>query len=249
MGAFVLGNYFTSGAVSGFVRAQTLPVVSFLQNITGGSVGTLGNYFASKQTLAAENAVLKARIEALERATPADRLEAYALASRDVLAETLATRVPEMFVGKEARIADVVSYVNYPFGTLAIYFRTPLSDTAAGQVRYVFSEDGSSVGVLENVSGQAGVVRLFSRAGEEHHMRVGESELALVTGRGGITMETVIPKTVVLHEGDPVSLPEAGNALVGSVGEITSMDTDTTQRVLLRLATSPSTMRAVYIFE
>jgi hypothetical protein len=113
----------------------------------------------------------------------------------------------------------------------------------------MFSEDGTCIGVLDSFGGSSGVVRLFSRAGSEQQMRIGNSELALVTGKGGVTMQAVVPKSTKLDVGDPVSLPEAGNSMVGIVGEITALDTDTTQLVLIRLAASPRDVHTVIMFE
>lgn len=246
---FFFGDRVTGARLSGALRSALVPVIGALHSMGGGSVDTLTDYFASKQRLEAENALLRQRLGDLERAAPADRLAAYALTSRDALAETLAHFEGGVYADKHAVVADVLSYAQLPFGTLSIYFREAPLHTDPGQVRYVFADTGSVLGVLDSLSGKAAVVRLFSRANEEHQMRIGEHELALVRGRGGVTMEAVVPKAAVIHNGDPVSFPEAGNALVGTVGEVTSVDTDTTQRVLIRLLVVPGDVRSVFMFE
>jgi cell shape-determining protein MreC len=239
----------TGNTLSAGIRSSLYPLVAYVSQTPGRFFDSLELFYTTKKHLADENALLRTRIEALERGTPADRLEAYKLSSEESFAEALQTLQNAQYASATPRIADVVSYKDMPFGTLAIYFRDTLTQTDPGQVRYVFSSDGTAIGLLDSMDGRSAVVRLFTRVGDETHMRIGESELALVRGRGGVTLEAVVPKTVSVAIGDPVSLPEAGNALVGYVGEVTERDADTTQFLLLRLAATPQKIRSVFIFE
>lgn len=243
----VFGHYFTQGALTAPVRDLLYPGILYTKSLAE-PLGTLTSYFHSKKILTQDNAYLRARVEELERLAPADRLEAYSLASRDTLVETLAQR-SALYAESAPRIGSVVRYTDVPFGTLAVIFDDSFENTLSGQLRFVFAEEGSVIGILETFTGKSGVVTLFTRVGSQRQMRIGESELALVSGLGGVTLEAHVPKASLVQIGDPVSLPEAGNALVGSVGEITSADTDTTQRVLIRIAKDPKTIRTILVYE
>jgi hypothetical protein len=245
---FFIGDYATSRQLSGAMRSVLLPLPNFGRLL--GDVGSeIGVYFTSKKSLADENALLRTRVSTLELSMPRDRLAAYSLTSSDALDEAISNMSIGMFASARPVRADVVSYTAYPLGTLTLSLREASEHTQTGQTRYVFDEHGAAIGLLDALAGRTALVRLFSRAGEEHHMRVGESEFALVRGLGGVTMEAVLPKSTVLTKGDPVSLPEAGNALVGVVGEVTSDSADTTQHVLIRLASSPRDIRTVFFFD
>lgn len=93
----------------------------------------------------------------------------------------------------------------------------------------------SVIGKVVRVSKNSSKIRLFSSAGEEINVNIGEANIPTVAyGLGGGNFEIKLPKDAEIKEGDIVSSFENGVEILGLVGAIEKKESDSFQKIFAK---------------
>ena len=217
--------YFRSGIFNGlsFMAGGLFRPVLILGNNIGEKFGNLGAYFASKNSLSAENENLKMQILESE----ADRANyASVVAENASLKEMLGRKDPKT----NMILATILAKPNQsPYDTLVI-------DAGAGQGikegDTVFALGHSStgealgnipIGRVADIYPNSSKVVLFSNPGEKTQVIIsGRDVFVELVGRGGGNFEMILPRDLTLQKGDQVVLPRINPYVLAVVEEIIS---------------------------
>jgi cell shape-determining protein MreC len=85
----------------------------------------------------------------------------------------------------------------------------------------VYSVDNILVGEVAEVVDNISKVKIFSSYDEKYDVFIGEKNIqAKAIGKGGGMFEVVIPRDVIIKEGDTVTIPDISNSVFGIVNKI-----------------------------
>ena len=208
--------YFRSGIFNGlsFMAGGLFRPVLILGNNIGEKFGNLGAYFASKNSLSAENENLKTQILESE----ADRAN-YA----SVIAEN--TSLKEMLGRKDPKtnmiLATILAKPNQsPYDTLVIDAGVQEGIEIGNAV---FALGNVPIGRVAEVYLNSSKVVLFSNTGEKTQVIIsGRDVFVELVGRGGGNFEMILPRDLTLQKGDQVVLPRINPYVLAVVEEIIS---------------------------
>jgi len=112
----------------------------------------------------------------------------------------------------------------------------------------VFALGDTLIGTVEAVYKDASLVSLFSTPGREFEARLGGEDISIkLTGRGGGSFEAVIPRAVLVSQGDSVVIPSLSRSVIGYVEATVSDPRDPFVKLFILSPVSFSTLRFVEI--
>lgn len=195
-------------------------------------------YFASKRSLEEENRRLKEHAELM-------RLEA--LNARTLLAEN--TELKKL-LGREVDVSKNILAVVLlkpsftPYDTLIV----DVGNDVGVEVHNRVVVAGIPVGRVMEVYPHSSLVKLYSSAGEEFQVLIGERYIeATAKGQGGGSFEIALPKDVEVKKGDLISIPSIITNTFALVEEIHETENESFKYVYFRSPVSISEMKWVYI--
>jgi cell shape-determining protein MreC len=107
---------------------------------------------------------------------------------------------------------------------------------------------GAPIGSVTGVSPDDAQVTLSSASGLETNAVLERGQVAVkLTGLGGGTFKTDLPKSILVVVGDRVLDPGLRGELVGVVESVSTTPSDSAEHVLIRGVANPSTLRFVLI--
>lgn len=225
---FLVLFYFRAGIWSGLSYASHKvfrPVLVFGNNL-GVKFQSLGLFFVSKNSLLKENENLKLDLDEARVA-----MANYA----SVLAEN--SSLKEIFDRKNEKdpmiLSAILSKPNQSlYDTLIIDVGTK---NGVKEGSRVFALGNIPIGHVSDVYPNSSKVILFSSAGENTQVAIGNIFMEVV-GRGGGNFEMILPRDFILMKGDQMVLPGIYPYVLGIVETVISDPRDPFQKALL---TSP----------
>ncbi|MCW9054805.1 MAG: hypothetical protein OQJ98_02380 [Candidatus Pacebacteria bacterium] len=201
--------------------------------------GDLGSAFHDKRVLAEENDRLREEI---------DRLKLTSLASEVVRLENEDLRE---VLGRgeyaERIAAGVLARPNRTqYDTFIIDIGSRHGVTRDARV---FAMGGIGIGTISEVYANTALVSLYSTPGRITDVLIGVDDpvATVATGRGGGDFEMHIPRGVAVSESEAVFFPGLDGGVVGMVGDVGALPTDSFQTVLVRSPINIHSIRVVTI--
>ncbi|HEY4488620.1 MAG TPA: rod shape-determining protein MreC [Candidatus Paceibacterota bacterium] len=234
MAALLAIDISTGGILRAPLRAMLVRVSSGM-NAIGIRIGESG-YFASKRSLARENARLEAEIAQLnERDAARDSLER----------ENEMLRALTRVVGSGAGISAPVrsSLGASPYGTFLVGVGRA-EGVSEGNI--VLTGAGFVVGTVAEVHEHTAAIAMLFAPGITIEALVGDIPAA-VEGQGGGNARAQIPRAAIVTEGMTVSAPGYGGRHIGVVGKIDSDAARSEQTAYISLPINLSSLMFVYI--
>lgn len=193
-------------------------------------------YFSTRRSLANENKVLR---EQLDRNT--EKASAYeALRQENDLLRALLHLAQE----ETGITAPIVSSVrSSPYGTFLVGAGL-VDNIPAGSL--VVTEGGFVVGRVSEVRERTTLVTEIFAGGGSVDAMIGGA-VAPAEGRGGGNARVIMPRGVLIQEGDPVTAPQLGGRPIGLVGKVESDTSSASQMVYVSLPVNLASLRYVYI--
>lgn len=98
----------------------------------------------------------------------------------------------------------------------------------------VFGEGNIPIGKISEVYAKSSKVTLFSNSGEKTSAIVSSKNISVdLIGRGGGNFEIILPRELVLEEGEVLLLPDLNNLVIAKVVSIISDERESYQKALL----------------
>lgn len=188
---------------------------TYLRDKTGGIFSSFGTFITSKSTLEDENGKLREDISKLNTAL----LSLQALQNENDSLKKMASK-PAYFV-----FATVVS--RPPFSPYDIFIISSGSNDGIAEENPVFADDGTPIGIVENVYPTSAKIALFSSSGNDLAVMMGDKDIeSRAIGLGGGDFKAKVPDDRAPKVGDPVYMPRFKPRALGVVKKISLEPTD-----------------------
>lgn len=237
---FIILFYFRSGIFGGlsYAAGAVFRPVLILGNNSGEKFGNLGSYFASKNSLDAENEKLKSQIsENKARISNYDSLVAENTSLKEILGR------------KDTKSAMILSAIlSKPNQSI---YDTLVIDAGIKQGLQtgdtVFALGNIPIGRIAEIYDNSSKVILFSNPGEKTQGVISGKDVFMeLIGRGGGNFEMILPRDIILQKGDQALMPGI-NSYVLAIAETTISDPrDPFTKALL---TSPANIQELKFVE
>lgn len=217
--------------------------LSKAQSSSSASLGNFFSSFSSNQTLASENARLRAELAS----------SSITMIDRDLLWSEnveLKSRLGRPGINTPRILAAVVARPpQVPYDTLML----DAGADAGIAVEDLVSAGGSAfVGRVSNVYPTTARVVLFSSPGESYQAiltRAGTTTLAIsVSGQGGGSLVSEVPAGTVVHIGDLVLFSSLMPQIIARVVAVEEGDASSFKKIYMQLAVSPSVLNFVEVY-
>ena len=225
--AFLALFYFRAGIFSGVssLGQGVFRPVLVVWNSVGGKFNNFGAYFAWKSSLSSQNESLQSQLKDEET-----RILNYntVLAENESLKEILG----RMNTKKNIVLGAILSKPNQsPYDTLVLDAGIA-EGIKTGDM--VFAFGNIPMGYIAEAYANSSKVTLFSNAGEKTQAIVTDKNIFFeLVGRGGGNFEMVLPRDVVLQEGDLVTMPGINPYTLAIVETVISDPRDPFTKALL----------------
>jgi len=185
-----------------------------------------------------ENNVLKNKLDALELSAIGSKL----LAEENRLLKEVMGRYDE----KEITLATVLSKPNHStYDTLILDVG---EKNGIQENDLIMSGDKFAIGTISEVYKNSSKVVLFSNPGNIMQVWIGSLGIsAEAKGKGGGNFEIILPRDIVVSEGDIISVPDMNINILGVVGHIKKDPSDSFQTILFRTPVNTSELKWVQI--
>lgn len=213
------------------------PLFSLKNMIAGSLVLDWNSTFKEKQIIERENFELKQSLKELEM--------------KEILFEGLLRENQELKnVFSRSRdqsliLASVISRPGYgPYGYIIIDagLKTGIREGAlVTAYNYVF------LGHVVEAASDFSKVKLISYPDEETNVFIEDSTTAIAVGRGGLSLEVVLPHDIEVEIGGVITTLGTRPLLAGLVEKITREPTDPFQRILFNLPVNIQNLKNVYV--
>lgn len=241
--AFLVLFYFRVGIWGGFsfVSQGFFRSVLVMGNSLGKKIGDLGAYFVSKSSLSSqnENLYLQLREE-----------EARVLNYNSVLAEneSLKEILGRKNINKNVILGVILSKPNQSlYDTLVVDVGI---DKGVEINDMVFALGNIPIGYITEVYSNSSKVVLFSNAGEKTQVILKEKNIFMeMIGRGGGNFEMIIPRDLVVENGDQVIMPGNNPYVLALVESTISDPRDPFTKVLLTSPVNVQELKFVQIIQ
>ncbi|MES3031907.1 MAG: rod shape-determining protein MreC [Patescibacteria group bacterium] len=200
------------------------PVLVF-GNYVGGKFGSVGSFFASKNSLYIENQNLQSKLLEDEA-----RMANYnSLLAENISLKEILGRKNEKIPMVLASILSKPSQSLYDSLTIDAGLQKGLK---TGEM--VFALGNVPIGRIAEIYPNSAKVILFSNSGEKTQVVVGDKNVFMqIVGRGGGNFEMILPRDFKLAKGDQAVLPGINNYVVGIVETVISDPRDPFVKALL----------------
>jgi len=226
-----------SDGLRSVVATVTHPVFAARSGAEADSVGLFG-LFQSKTKLAQDNQRLEKKVRNLE----------LQLLNRNVLKKENA-ELKALFGRTGDRNYTLAAVLNRPdqtpYDTVVIDSGSALGVSVGDNV---FESGDVGIGVVESVTSNTSLVRLYSSPGMETEVFFPGSDVAVTAeGIGGGNFIARLPEGISINVGDEVIAPGVETTLVGVVGVIERESGDLFQTVRFRSPANTSGLRFVLV--
>ncbi len=215
-------EWFFPSVLFRFVYIVSIPFTS-VRDFLGGQISYVGEFFSSKASLSTENAELKKDLSSIDvRLLSMEALETENQSLQNMVATKQPTNAPKTSQTVFATVTERPPFS--PYDTLTISSGGNSGITIGNPV---FSDNGTPIGVVENVFPSSAKIILFSNPEATVPVVVGEHKFeATAEGKGGGNFSMKIPAGSAPKEGDAVYIPEFSPAALGVVENISVLPTD-----------------------
>ena len=132
--------------------------------------------------------------------------------------------------------------LNAPRDTLIARFKGAKVD----DVIYADAGGRYAIGVVTDVSANTARASLFSKAGVETPVKIGEDRVpVMAVGHGGGEIQIALARDIAVVAGDEVYLSD-GESRIGKVESVVALESDPTQLIRLHLSENILTLQFVY---
>lgn len=242
--ALVCLQIFASGAVERVALSFGGPVAKTYFGIKN-STSFVGAIFSSRSLLVQKNLELQKQLE--EQSGKLLRFDSLVKENQDILAAyNRRSEATASLAGNQAILGNVV--VKPPESVYDVLIVDVGTRDGIKSGNLVYALGGIPIGRVSEVTDSTAKVVLISSDGEQSEVvqeRTGAS--IPIVGKGGGNMEATVPQDMDVLEGDKVTLPQFGAAIVATVAQIDSTVTSSSKRVLLRLPVSVFDLRWVEV--
>ncbi len=230
----------TQGAIRKQVHAGTAAVSRWAAGAAEVVVGS--GLLSSRRSLESQNrSLLQQLAQAEERVFSHGALKAENDILRALVHMVGSATSASMAGGVTAPIVSSVR--SSPYGTFLIGAGSEDGITSGS---IVLTSEGYVIGVVGTVGAHTAVVsEIFAPGATIDAVLNGAS--VVVRGSGGGNAHVKVPRQMAVEIGDPVVAPQFGQRAVGLVGEVASSSASASQDVYIRLPTSLSSLRYVYV--
>ncbi len=230
----------TQGAIRNQVHAWAAAVSGWAAGAAEVVVGS--GLLSSRRSLESQNrSLLQQLAQSEERAFSYDSLKAENDILRALVIMVGSATSASMAGGVTAPIVSSVH--SSPYGTFLIGAG---SEDGIMSSSIVLTSGGFVVGVVGTVGARTSIVsEVFAPGATVDAVLNGAS--VVVRGSGGGNAHAKVPRGLVVRIGDSVVVPQFGQRPVGVVGEVASSSASASQDVYVRLPTSISSLRYVYV--
>lgn len=203
---------------------------TILRNNTGLESSYAITFFSSKASLAAENTQLKKDLSAISvKLLSMEALEA----ENQALENMVAAKQGGESVQTPTKMVFAAVILRPPFSPYDIFTISSGSESDISSGNPVFSDDGTPIGVTENIFPTSAKVLLFSSSGVLINVVIGDKKFQTsALGEGGGNFSFKVPTADAPKEGDAVYIPEFAPTAVGVVKNVSAEPTDTFAKVL-----------------
>lgn len=239
-------NYLSHNSLYELTSVAIGTVVSYTTRATDTTTSeksSLAFFLHSKEELMQENQILKKQIQALTQKSvsySSDMGNIQSLCSIVNPRGDILPRDEQNYI-----LGKVTGYDDLLFGTIRISYSSE-EEVVTGSI--VLDDLGYAIGTVHSIdtTSQTAIVSLFSETDKKTQIRINGSEIFEAVGEGGVTLMSVLPKSIVISVDEPVVEAESGIVL-GTVAGVIHEDADPSQQIVIRLSTVPSLLRYVTI--
>lgn len=229
-------NFFSSGIFIFFVALLVVGLLFFsllnpLFIKIGGSLSQIfqnipfADYFRSKGSLIDENNFLKDQVNTLT----SENADRQSLSLENAKLNDLLSRGQP----KNSIVAKVLEKPGFsPYDVLTLDVGSEKGVVVGDKVLF----SNIALGQIAEVGSGFSKARLFSSSGNKFNAVLGDTKSeAEAEGQGGGGFEILLPKGVMVKEGDPVVLPQISTKVFGFVKSVSNLPGDVFQKIFFSL--------------